>query len=366
MKTLNGFKCITAFAVIALSGCSFFSDSREAYRDSDSIPPLEVPPDLSTVGGSELRIPGAVTTYSNYNQSGGQAQVAAVNRFVLTPKTNVRIEREGQARWLAVDAEPEAVWNKVKDFWGSNGFTLIMDEPAIGIMETEWKENREKIPDDVLRRTVGRVVDFAWSSGVQDKFRTRLEKRAGSTEIHITHKLMEEVTHDVSDGESFVWEKKPADPEREAEMLNRLLEYIGVEKEKAKTLVTDARGNVRTRTATAELGETEILSQDDFARAWRRTGLALDRVGFTINQRDRSRGIFYIRYIPGDDKEESKGFFSRLAFWRGDEAEGSQDLLIKVRPSAEGTYISVLNTDEDPANEDISAEILKLLYPHLS
>ena len=323
MKILNGFKCIAAFAVIALSGCSFFDDSREAYKDSESIAPLEVPPDLSKVSGNELRIPGATATYSSYNQGGiGQVQQAANNRFVLTPKTNVRLEREGQSRWLVIDAEPEAIWNKVKDFWQANEFKLATEEPTIGIMETEWKENRSKIPDDIVRRTVGRVADFAWSSAFQDKFRTRLEKNDNGTEVYITHKLLEQVTHGEGEGESFLWEKKPADPEREIEMLNRLLTYIGVEKEKVQTTVA---GTTRARSAVAELTEATILSQDDFARVWRRTGLALDRVGFTINDRDRSRGIFYIRYIPEAGEEKEEGFFSRLAFWRDDPAESSQD-----------------------------------------
>src|SRR5690606_5562836 len=136
-------------------------------------------------------------------------------------------------RWLVVGQAPEALWPRIKDFWQENGFLIDVDSPQTGIMETDWAENRAKIPQDFLRKTIGQIFDSLYSTGERDKFRTRLERRAdGVTEIYISHRGAEEELTG-SDKETTVWTPRPADPGLEAEFLSRMMTYLGVEETRA-------------------------------------------------------------------------------------------------------------------------------------
>src|SRR5690606_28990130 len=135
----------------------------------------------------------------------------------------VRVERAGDQRWIVVKQAPEQLWPQVRQFWQDAGFTLASESSTTGIMETEWAENRSKIPQDFLRNTLGRVFDRAYSTGERDKYRTRLERLPdGSTEIYISHRGAEEVLTGAQK-ETTVWTVRPNDPLLEAQFLGRLV-----------------------------------------------------------------------------------------------------------------------------------------------
>ena len=86
-------------------------------------------------------------------------------------------------------------------------------------METEWAENRAKLPQDLIRKTIGKLLDGMYSTGERDKFRTRLERNAqGGVEIYITHRGLQEI-YPTKERDSTTWTVRPSDPDLEAELL---------------------------------------------------------------------------------------------------------------------------------------------------
>ena len=242
----------------------------------------------------------------------------------------------------------EDLWIQVKDFWQEIGFILKIEAPEAGVMETDWAENRAKIPQDFLRNTLGKVFDGLYSTSERDKFRTRLErgKEAGTTEVYITHRGMQEVyTSELK--KDTRWQPRQPDSELEAEMLLRLANRLGAEDARAEA---DAQPKEEDKAKLVKGGDGagQLTVLEDFERAWRRVGLALDRVGFTVEDRDRSNGLYFVRYVdPQEDNQvKPKGFFARI-FGSGDPKPGKQkQYRILVSDAGESTAVRV---QEKPA-----------------
>jgi outer membrane protein assembly factor BamC len=289
----------------------------------------------------------------------------------LPLQDKVRFERAGSQRWLVVDAQPEALWPVIKEFWLDSGFLIDIDSPNIGIMETDWAENRAKIPDSVIRKLIGKVLDSAYSYPERDKFRTRLERgqdesENGGTEVYISHRGMAEIN--VSRDrytETTKWEVRPVDPELEAEMLSRLAIRLGAREEQIKAQTKAPEQPKATISKQGELPEA-LLLVDSFDRAWRRVGLALDRVGFTVEDRDRSKGTYYVRYVDVDatEKKKSEGFWSKLAFWR-DGPKKDEQYRISVAGATQGSEVKVLDAQGVKSASPTAGRILALLQQEL-
>ncbi|MBL8523934.1 MAG: outer membrane protein assembly factor BamC, partial [Betaproteobacteria bacterium] len=301
----------SAVTGLLLAGCSFTGNKSTDYRSQGGkIPSLEVPPDLtSPVADDRFVIPDAkATTFSTYNRERGNVPVAG-STTVLPKVDNARIERAGEQRWLVVKATPDKLWPLVREFWTESGFALKRETPEAGIMETDWAENRAKIPQDLIRNTVGRFLDGLYETGYRDKFRTRLEsgQEAGTTEVYISHRGVEEV-YTNADKNSTAWQPRAADKELEAEMLTKLMVKFGYAA--ASSAVAAPAGSpaaasaVRAASFDKDKGGP-LKVNEPFDRAWRRVGLALDRVGFTVEDRDRSKGLFFVRYIDPDAEAKS-------------------------------------------------------------
>ena len=200
------------------------------------------------------------------------------------------VERDGNQQWLVVHGAPSQVWPKVREFWLQEGFLVKMEDPRVGILETGWAENRADIPGGPIRNFLGKVIDAVYSSATRDQFRVRLERgtESGTTEVFLTHRGVEEVLQGGIEDGNAVWQPRPTDPELEAEMLKRLMVYLGIEEQKAEAMVARQSGpTVRAQMVSNDSGSMLIVNED-FSRAWRRTGVALDRVGFAVEDRNRS------------------------------------------------------------------------------
>jgi outer membrane protein assembly factor BamC len=376
--------CFSVGFGIALGACSSISNmmpesKKVDYKSAGKLPPLEVPPDLTRPNPDERYVvpdvnPKGSATFSEYSRErAGQPRASASSSGVLPAQDNVRVERAGNQRWLVVKGRPDQVWPVVKDFWQEIGFVVNLELPDAGVMETDWAENRAKISDPGLVRSIlGKLLDSVYSTSERDKFRTRLERGAEpeSTEIYISHRGMEEV-HVSSSQDQTKWQPRPPDPELEAEMLRRLMTRFGVQDERAKVQVAKASSSEPPRATLAKTGAgpDTLALNEQFDRAWRRVGLALDRVGFTVEDRDRSKGLYFVRYIDPqiDNKNpESKGgFLSRLKFWGGSDPKKAEQFRIQVREADPGAQVNVLNKEGGQENSDTAKRILSLLYEQL-
>lgn len=360
----------------ALAGCSMLEEKKIDYKSQgEARPGLEVPPDLILPGNdTRFAVPGAVgkgnATLSEFDRSRAGAKTAG-QAGLLPAVDKVRIERAGNQRWLVAQIPAKEVWGTVKDFWQELGFIINVETPEAGVMETDWAENRAKIPQEGIRKWLGRALDMAYSTGERDKFRTRLEPSADSksTEIYISHRGMVEVYDGTQSGSDqgkgrTVWQPRPDDPQLEAEMLRRLMVRLGVEEKRAETSLAEKAATPQS--ALAEGGNTLKLN-DAFDRAWRRVGLALDRIGFVVEDRDRSGGLYYVRYADPEGEQAKKGWLDKMAFWRSDsKAQLAQKYRVRVVPQGEeNSLVTVLDDKGEPARNETGQRILRLLLEQL-
>ena len=355
-------------AILALSACSVLEPDKIDYKSSGRGVSLEVPPDLTQLPDqSRYTVAGGSVTASGY-EAGQAAAQARGTPTAANQIADVQFIRQDGERWLRVDRTPDELWGPVRDFWLESGFLMAVDQANMGLMETDWAENRAKIPQDIIRRTIGKVFDSLYSTGERDKFRTRLERNAsGGTDIFVTHRGMEEV-YSSARRDSTVWQPRPRDPELEAEFLRRLMVKLGVSQEQAKAALAAAAASQGAPAPAAQVvvvgGTSAVQLNEDFDRAWRRVGLALDRTGFTVEDRDRSKGIYFVRYVDPTLEKKEPGFFGKL-FGRGSQQLPTSQYQIAVRSEGQGSQVTVLDSQGAPAPAADAQRIVKLLADEL-
>ena len=367
----------------ALAGCSsvenFLAGDKVDYKSSSTTRPagLEVPPDLTQLSkDTRYQQPNGAISASTF-----QAQTAAAAAASAPPTVQVvapqqvgdfKIQRLGNERWLSTTLPPEKVYPQVRTFWKDNGFNLVQDRPEVGVIETDWAENRAKLPNDIIRNTIGKLIDSAYSTGELDKFTTRIERTATGSDIFITHRGMAEVY--VGDRkDATVWQPRPVDPQLEATFLSRLMVKLGASEEVAKQTVAAASsasaaagGPPRARLVVGSPSPTLQLD-DGFDRAWRRVGVALDRTGFTVEDRDRAQGLYFVRYVdPAYAGREEPNFFQRMfSFGKKKDDTGLAKYRVKVTSEGQSSTVAVLDSQGRPETSENGKRIASLLLEDL-
>jgi outer membrane protein assembly factor BamC len=363
---------------LVLAGCESIGPvgKRIDYKSTSAAPPLELPPELSQPRYDDRF---AVSTASGL----AAANAARPNRNDLLPSNpEARIARAGNERWIVAKATPEQAWTIVRQYWTDTGFVVAVEQPAVGVMETDWAENRADMPSDFLRSTVGKYLEAFTSTYKRDKYRTRIERGAepGTVEIYVSHRGMEQVPTVMMDnryGAGFAWALMPPNPNLEAEMLSRLMMRFGTpESQTAAATAVNTPGTPaasttpdRARVEKGADGVSKLIVDDPFDRAWRRVGLALDRSGFTVVDRDRSSGVYFVRYADPDSdmtkKDREGSWLAKLAFWKKDEKDKPEQYRIKVVEAAPASVVSVQDPKGAPDRTQNSEKILALLKDQL-
>lgn len=408
-----------ALMATLLSACDSipFIDNSSDYKGAGRSKPLEVPPDLTAVRTSDAySVPGGTTTYNTYNQA-QDGQEAGVEK-VLSSSDGVRMEKAGAQRWLVVNASAEKIWPVIREFWIDQGFAVRVENADTGVMETEWIE-ADAIKAAEQKKNIGEKFD-KWLdklSGFADrrKFRTRLERgeKEGSTEIYMTHRT---VTGAPDDGKNKVrtsygevetgyrlegtksnkTEEENA-AELDAELLRRLMVKLGVAEKRAQEIVANPTSEKRAEVLKEADSSVTLNLNDPFDRGWRRVGLALDRIGFVTEDKDRSKGLFFVRYADvdidegtgkkkkglldtlkfwGNDDEienkskpkDEKTIVDKLQFWKGDDGktDPAKQYRIKVTETENGTTrVNVVDKDDKNNRSTTANRIIALLYDQL-
>lgn len=364
-------------AATALTGCSTlqelspFESKRVEYKAAQSGPSLEIPPDL-TPPKFDDRYKAGTATLSGVNAANRSAVLSGAGG-VLPAVSGMRIERAGTERWLVVPGTAEANFPRIREFWSTMNMNLVLDDSRIGLMETDWQENRARIQQDIVRRTIGKVFDNLYSSGTRDKYRTRIERGVNSTtEIYVSHRGLEEQNVGSTASPVFRWEFRKPEPEYEAEILNRMMQYLGAPREEASQIVKAALAPapVAARVNQAEIvksGNVSSLSMNDsFDRSWRRVGLALDRVGFTVVDRDRTAGTYFVRYAdPEVMAKNEPGILDKLKFWNTGNKDVVEQYRITVKETGGKTAVAVLDKSGTADSTPVGTRIVTLLYEQL-
>jgi outer membrane protein assembly factor BamC len=373
-------------ALLLVAGCSGFGNKTSEYKGAQAraAQPLEVPPELTAPTMDDrysIPDPRAQTTYSAYSQRPNPAGESTPAVATVLPKfEGVKLERFGDQRWLVVKGDPEKVWPVVREFWIDSGYKLLREAPEVGLLETDWYEDRSRIPTDFVRRTIGRVIDGLYSTPRRDKYRTRLEKgtEPGTTEVFVSNRNVEEIYTSATQ-DATKWQPGPADRDLEAEMLGRLMVKLGGGDTKVTTasaplpgrrgVTPPAPSNEPRNAVLQNAGAGPLVVNDSFDRAWRRVGLALDRVGFTVEDRDRSKGLFFVRYIDPDADVKSgqkEGFMNKLMFWKSPPKSSQPQYRIHVADAgASMSQVQVQDSKGSPEATPTGKKILGLLFEQL-
>ena len=358
-------------AALLLGACTTtFEGNKVDYKSQGKTGPgLEVPPDLSQIAKDNRAIVprGGAANASAMQNNAQQATVASASNVAVNTAGDVRVQREGTQRWLVVGRAPDKLWNEVKAFWLENGFKLVVEQSNLGIMETEWNENRAKLPQDGVRKFLGKVLDGLYSTNERDKFRTRLERTAnGGTEIFISHKgMMEDFT--TTAREQLKWKARPVDPELEVEFLKRLMVRLGGEANAAQTaLAAPSAGavelDVRAKVV-QDQGVLSLMMTDAIEQAWRRVGLSLDRTSFSVEDRDRSKGVYFVRSVEPEADKNAPGFFARMFGAKTKDSLQKYQILLTIE--GKQTKVRIANTQGQVIQTPDAQRILQVLADDL-
>ena len=365
---------LSMLALATLTSCkSVTSNDTIDYKGGGAIrgPNLAFPPDLITSQADRRYIvQDGTATMSEYNAAVKKASQLRTN--VMTGIPGMRIARDGERRWLVVEKPAVELYPQVKDFWQENGFLLVIDSPSTGIMETDWAENRAKISQDFIRSAISSTIGTIFDTGERDKYKTRLEvSKPGETEIYITQRgAVEECVRDVTQAcLSTIWTARPNDPELEAAFLARLMERLGMTQEQAKAMVAAPLGPKTPKAKFIQDGvnKAHIEMSSGFDRSWRDVGLALDRSNFSVEDRNRSNGIYYVRYVNPKDLGDTKGFFSNLFSSKDDSSLKAKRYQVVVKASGDNSAnVYVQDADGKPENSPAGFQLLTMLAEQLT
>lgn len=367
----KGIVLAVVIAAFLVGGCSGSMSERRKidYKSAGRLPPLEVPPDLVAPSSSNrFAVPGTEgATFSEYTRERNSAQGAAAES-VLPAQEGMRVEQAGTFRWLVVNADAGEIWPTLREFWQETGFLIARESPEVGVMETDWAENRAKVPLGPVQKLIKSVFDSAYSYPERDRFRTRIERgeTEGTSEIYVSHRgVVEVLTREGRSQESTMWQVRPRDPELEAEMLYRLMARLGGNQAQIENARNAPPPAPRAEIVAGTDQPDYLTLQDSFDRAWRRVGLALDYIGFTVEDRDRSQGVYFVRYNDPDVSGERTGL-AKLAFWRSDDPV-NRNFRIKVRGGEQGgdSEVRVLDADGKELGTPTAKRILALLRDEL-
>ncbi len=356
-------------ASLVLVGCGVLPGNEIDYKSASTqkARPLEVPPDLLAPGKDDRFAMPASGTASRSEFERSRLEPKKSDGTILPAVSGMRIERQADQRVLIVDQPAEKLWPVVRQFWLDNGFVLAIENPDTGLIETDWAENRAKIAEDGLRRLFGKVFDRLYDTGERDKFRTRLDRISDTqTEIVISHRGVVEIASVTSSDVKSTWTNRPSDRELEAEFLRRMMLRLGADQNRAQALLAQAptvapkAQIVRTGTASS------IEINESFDRAWRRVGVAIDRLGFTVEDRDRAKGLFFVRYRdPTVEEKKEQGFFSKL-FSSTPTSDAANQYRVLVSSNGEaGSRVSILDKSGNPTNDTNSQRMLTVILDQL-
>lgn len=368
-RQLTPFAC-AATIICFLSGCSALEESKIDYKRATQATTLEVPPDLTQLRrDSRYQVSGSNTASGMASNSGSMGRSAKDAGTATNQAGNARIERSGSQRFLIVQRNADSVWEPLREFWKDNGFVLTLDQPELGIMETDWAENRAKLPQDFIRRTLGKVFDSVYSTGERDRFRTRVERTTNGLEITITHRGLTEI-YTTNAKDATAWTPRAADPELEIEFLRRLMLRLGGQNQTAGSSAnTAAIGVSASAPSTSMPSDVKVTKlnnlpaieiRDGFDRAWRRVGVAIDRTGFTVEDRDRAQGVFFVRYAPPGTSGKEPGFFAKL-FTSDKVIPTLAKYRIAVTSKGDISTVQVQGADGIPETSANAERIIKLL-----
>lgn len=371
MRLNKRFSALTlGVGVVLLSGCSQLNqimgtEDSVKYRSTVAGDPLSIPPDLTQANqDARYRAPEGTTTFSQYAAAQQDRGSSTGVQNILPSVDDVNVVRDGEMRWLVVNRPAEQVYPQIIEFWGEQGFTIQTQDPKAGMIVTDWAENRAKIPEGWIKTALGAIFDQVFDSGERERFRTRIERVNGKTEVYISHQQMVETG--TADNSGWKWVAGKEDPNLNAAMLARLMVFLGTDIQTAQAKVTAAQKQPGSPVIEpAVSGQAVLALAEPFDRAWRRVGVAIDSAGFYVEDRDRSAGDYYVRYLDTDtgQKIEQPNVFQRMFGGKG--TSEPRTFRIRVADQGSSSVVTVLDANGQQDNSDTAKRIINVLSSNM-
>jgi len=356
-KNFKVMPIVVIVLTIGLAACSSTSGYKGAYEGKTDDRPLEVPPDLSQPNAqSGLRLPQLASQQGNLKISGGKVAPIEYGK--------ARLVRESSMRWLEVSMPTDELWGSVQSFFRSLGFKFIREDQALGILETDWLENRVDVPTN----WISKLLKNLYSSGLKDKYRIRVERSLDSTKtlVFVSHRGLREVYSEESNIDVVLtegWEFRKPDAELETEMLQRFAIYIGGSKADMQQQVAQVNQQAEFASIALQDGVVALRMNEGFARGWRRIGLALDRMGVLVEDRNRSKGVYFIK-LSEDIFKDEEGLFSKL--FSGKEEITQLQYLLRLIEKDKQTLVAVFDRQGKSVSSKVADRVLNQLKSHLN
>lgn len=373
---------IYSTVLVSLLSCSTLaSDGKRIDYGAAAlqVPSLEIPPDLTAPAGDEhYQIPQApsgvvsapdagVATYSGYTRGSSQNRIAGA---LLPEVPGVHMEHNNVERWLVINDKAENIWPEIKSFWKENGLTIISEDQAAGVMETNWAENKAAIAPGGSHDGFNQEFSKAYAAGQRDQYRTRLErgKDNATTNVYISHRGIKQESSPSS--AALQWVARKPDPELEAIMLQRLMVYFGASKIKAASEVAATSSVAAAAPVSAPVepaglaslreisGNTIIVINDAFDRSWRKVGLAIDSARLAVEDKDREKGIYFLKPVKLD-----RSWLDKLKFWKSKE-DDSRHYRVYVKDRGASCEVSI--ADQDGNSNKVSKQMLEAIYKNIN
>ncbi len=310
-------------------------DNSQKYRKAETMPPLDIPPDLSTSRIND-QITGNVqssATYSEYEEASTNPLAA---RYNITSESKPALSGEDANRHLVVPGDRDETWQRIEAFWADINMDIHRKDQRIGLMDTE--------PD-------------------ADGYAYRIRMERG--DVNRSARVYVNGTDDTN-----------RNNQKDEAMLRQLADYLGglyqQDKERAQASLPSSAAQ-QTEARVILLDETEgqqaLLVEQEFTTVWDRVGRVLDSRGFAVEDRDRSRGTYYVRYLDpfNEAEKEEPGFFGRMAFWKDDDEVAPEEYYyIKLVSDAANTKITVLDSEQVRSSSETSKRLLGLIQEQLT
>ncbi len=371
------------------------------------IPPDMAGPVSSNDTGNTVVAPSSdqrSITWSAYQRkahvSSGPALTTPKNDQNAQPNSAIYLKRKGAQYWLVVKGQsPEELLPRIQKFWLEQGFELEnakqsdalgnMPRPESEVIETQWRNMPASVNTGFIRSNVSKIFNTAYVTRQKNKYRTRLQADAStpsvkytepternalgasSTLIFVSQTALQEVrtgpTKEISQ-----WKPAPSDPFAQSLYLQRLMKALreqeslpaqavaektvetgilvsedgalrGVKSDDASQKIGHSKKAVKAASAT-EQGPSLFILNQSFDRAWFEIGMALERLNFTVEDLDRTKGLYYVRYVdPHDQSIARQGFWSQL--FHGRKEKKARPYALNVRAiEDERTQIAVLTS----------------------
>jgi len=357
-----------------LSGC--FSDKQKQtikenrielgdikinYYSDKSVTSLEVPPDLTQPSyENSFRLSELVTDVESNTINLTNKEIEKKEEKVFVTPADIKVKKSGNRRWLIVNKKPQVVWDLSRQFLKENGFVIKKSNKKTGIMETDFLENKPKIPSKslgVIRSFLEEIDNVSYTLPIVDSYKVRIEPldSGNKSEVHLSIFSMAEVISGTGKDETTFWQASEKNYALETEMLYSLMLYLGGDSANARERIVNAQeeGKITVSLDDGLNGYAKLQFRLNMIDAWDNISWALSDLNVILEDKDIKEKTFYIRVARTSDKGIMSKIFGEDAIFNTYQLQ-----LKEISPMLTEVYFNDVSEINETETKQFSYEFL--------